>query len=102
MKTLAIYSRVVTERAPWVHYRYKSARQIAIYYGGELIAKNSDETPENPRLKIKFSKSLETRSKARLSQCIDRLSADRTKEGKWLYKSLRDFFESDLNGGCLK
>lgn len=101
MKTLTIFSRVVTERTPWVHYRYKSARQIAIYYGGELITKNSDETPENPRLKIKFSKTLETRSKARLSQYIDSVSADRTKEGKWLYKALLDF-ESDLNGGCLK
>lgn len=85
MKKITIYKRKILERTGFRKYPYKEITQFTILYNGEEI-KNHYEKIDNPRLKIKFEKVLETRSKKELENFI--LKLGRTDTEKWLKEQL--------------
>ena len=89
MKTLTIYKREVLERTGFKdrRYRFKQVTQYSLYYDGCLYT-NHDEDVNNPLLRIKFKKILETRSKKAVNEFVaglGRTNAD---------KSLKQIIES--------
>lgn len=91
MKTIAIYSRKVLERTGFRAYPYKEVKQVSIFYDGEEI-KNHSEKIDNPRLKVKFTIELQTRSKKVLQGYINSLS--RTNTDKWIKDQLSKIMEA--------
>lgn len=90
MKTLTIYEREILERTGFRdrRYRFKNVTQYSIYYDGSLYT-NHDEYPiDNPRLRIKFNKVLETRSKKAVNEFISKLG--RTNTDKSIKEILED------------
>ena len=89
MKTLTIYKREVLEETGSKdrHYRFRVATQFSIYYDGCLYT-NHDEDVNNPLLRIKFKKILETRSKKAVNEFVSSLG--RTNADK----SLKQIIES--------
>lgn len=85
MKKITIYKRKILERTGFRKYPYKEITQFTILYNGEEI-KNHYEKIDNPRLKVKFEKVLETRSKKELENFI--LKLGRTDTEKWLKEQL--------------
>ena len=85
MKAITIYKRKILERTGFRKYPYKEITQFTILYNGEEI-KNHYEKIDNPRLKVKFEKVLETRSKKELENFVSKLG--RTDTEKWLKEQL--------------
>ena len=91
MKQLTIYTRKVLQRTGYRQYPYKEARQVSIFYDGNEY-KNHSEKINNPRLKIKFSVELQTRSRKALQGYINGLS--RTNTDKWIKDQLTKIMEA--------
>lgn len=94
MKTIKIYSRKTLERTGFKKYPFKEITQYTIVYNHQEI-KNHYELMDNPRLRIKFNKILETRSWKKLEIFISKLG--RTDAEKWLKEQLKIIYDYQLN-----
>lgn len=92
MKTITIYSRKVLERTGFRQYPYKEVKQVSIIYNGKMY-ENHSEKIDNPRLKVKFTIELQTRSKKELDAYISKLS--RTNTDKWIKEELLKIMEAE-------
>ena len=72
MKTITIYKRTILERTGYKKYPYKEVTQVSIVYDGKEF-KNHNEDTKNIRLRIKFDKTFECRSKQRINDYIEKL-----------------------------
>lgn len=81
MKTIKIYERVVTERTGYKKVPFKAVRQVTITQG-DKIAENHYEDINNQKLKVKFTKTFETRSQKAVKDYISKLG--RTDVEKWI------------------
>lgn len=73
MKTLTIYTRNVLERTQFKKCRFKKVQEVIISYDNKIY-KNCDTELNNEKLKIKFTKALETRSTKALEKYLASLS----------------------------
>ena len=92
MKTIKIYERVVTERTGYKKVPFKAVRQVTITQGNK-IAENHYENINNPKLKVKFEKTFESRSKKAVYEYINRLG--RTDVEKWIKCILEQSLEEE-------
>lgn len=87
MKQVVIWGRNILERTGFRKYPYKEVTQFIVTYGKNMVFKNGhNEKIDNPRLKIKFEKRLETRNKKVLEKAIQSLG--RNEADKWLKERL--------------
>lgn len=93
MKKLTIWRREVTERTKWRSFRYKEVTQFAIYFGGELVAKNSDYTPEDKSIRKPFTKFFETMNRKSLESFIKDYGWRRDADSKFLVENLNKLLE---------
>ena len=86
MKRLTIYKRTILEKTRFKKYPFKEVTQYKFFFDGKEY-KNHDEDINNPRLKVKFEKILETRSTEIYGAFIG-YKLGRTDADKWLKLTL--------------
>lgn len=85
MKTLSIYQRTVLERTQYRKCRYKQVEEVIISYNGKEY-KNCYTDLNNPKLKIKFNKVFESRSKKELEKYLSKLG--KTESDKFIKSTI--------------
>lgn len=73
MKTITIYKREVLKKTGFRKYPFRQVTEVIINYDGKEFKNDHWEDIANPRLKIKFTKALETRSIKNLNKYVSRL-----------------------------
>ena len=85
MKTLTIYQRTVLERTQYRKWRYKQVEEVIISYDSKEY-KNCYTDLNNQKLKIKFNKVFESRSKKELDKYLSKLG--KTESDKFIKSTI--------------
>ena len=63
MKTITIYQRRILERTKYRAFRYKEIMQFTVLVAGKEVSTNHYQKITNPKLKIPFEKTFESRKR---------------------------------------
>lgn len=88
MKTLKIYSRIISEKSNLGRFYNKVTQYIVVYDGNEFKNEHSMEL-NNPRLRVPFNLLLKTQNKTVIKEFASKLSKYSNSD-KWLRKTLTE------------